>query len=411
MFRIAFIGQKGIPVSQGGVERHVEELSIRLAKKGHEIFVYTRPHYVPKEYKKYEQVNLVSLPSLNSKNLDAITHTFNATLSAIFKERVDIIHYQGVGPSILSWLPKLLNPKIKVISTVHSADWQHQKWSKVAQFMLKLGAKFACLFADETIAVCRNLQKYCLQKHASDSVYIPNGVAIYSAKQSTLDEMIQDRKVDADKILDSFNLEPQKYILVVSRLVRHKGVHTLIDAFRQYKDKHPESNFKLVIVGSTAFTQNYQQYLFRLTEGRADVIFTGAQTGRNLDTLFSNAYLYVSPSESEGLSISILEAMAYGKPILVSDIEENMELITGNSATGAIGFDFKNKNVLDLTAKLELLISEPELARRVGAKAKEFVKYYYNWEEIADRTERIYKNAVRIQDKIKKPILKFSFSK
>ena len=195
MFKIAFIGQKGIPVSQGGVERHVEELSIRLAKNGHSVFVYTRPHWVPKEYKKYEEVNLISLPSINSKNLDAISHSFVATLSAIFKERVDVIHYHGVGPSLLTWLPKFLNKKVKVISTVHSPDWEHQKWNKFAQNMLKLGANFACKFSDEVIAVSRGLQKYCLSKNNSEAIYIPNGVNAVNSKTE-----------NENLILENFNL-------------------------------------------------------------------------------------------------------------------------------------------------------------------------------------------------------------
>lgn len=393
MFKIAFIGQKGIPVSQGGVERHVEELSVRLARNGHQVFVYTRPHWVPKEYKKYEGVNLISLPSLNTKNLDAITHTFISTLSAVFREKVDIIHYQGVGPSLLSWLPKILNKRIKIISTIHSADWEHQKWSLLAQLMLKLGAKFACQFSDEIIAVARSLQKHCLVKHRKEVTYIPNGVSRPLKIEET-----------SNNILNHFKLQPHKYLLIVTRLVKHKGVHYLIEAFKRIKNKyahHPIfQGFKLVIVGSTAFTENYQKFLCRLTQDKEDIIFTGIQTGANLDALFRNAYLYVQPSESEGLSIAVLEAMSYGRAVLVSDISENLELIAGNAGSGATGFDFENKNVLDLSHKLELLISNSHIVHQVGTKAKKYVRLYYNWEEIVARTEKIYKNVVLVKDKI-----------
>lgn len=389
MFKIAFIGQKGIPCSQGGVERHVEELSVRLANNGHEVFVYTRPYFVPKEYKKYENVNLISLPSLRTKNLDAISHTFISTLHAITK-RVDIIHYQGVGPSLLTWLPKLFNRKIKVIATVHSADWEHQKWSLFAQYMLKLGTKFACKFADEALAVSRGLQKYCLAKCKTDVTYIPNGVADFT--KNTKSE---------NQVLKTFDLKYNKYILVVSRLVKHKGIHYLIDAFKTIKDAGKFKNYKLVIVGSTAFTENYQQFLQRLTKNRNDIVFTGTQTGADLDSLFRNAYLYCQPSESEGLPIAVLEAMAYGKAVLISNIDENMELIHGNSSTGAIGFDFENKNVLDLTNKLEILLKNSDVVKSVGKKAKEYVKLYYNWEEITARTERLYKSTVLVRDKMK----------
>jgi glycosyltransferase involved in cell wall biosynthesis len=101
-----------------------------------------------------------------------------------------------------------------------------------------------------------------------------------------------------------------------------------------------------------------------------------------------------------GLSIAVLEAMFYGKAVLVSNIAENLEIISGNTKTGTVGFDFENKNILDLTKKLKLLISDPQIVHRVGKKAKEYVKIYYNWDKITDRTERVYKNIILIKDKI-----------
>ena len=230
-----------------------------------------------------------------------------------------------------------------------------------------------------------------------DVTYIPNGVSI--PEKNNL-------KNSAENILDNFNLTANQYILTVSRLVKHKGIHYLIEAFKNFKDNlnKPDqakfANFKLVVVGSTAFTEDYQKYLLKLTKNRQDIIFTGIQTGSNLDSLFRNSYLYSQPSESEGLSIALLEAMSYAKSILVSDITENLELITGNSQTGTVGFDFKNKSIADLTSKLNLLIRDQEIVNSVGTKARNYVKLYYNWEEIADRTERIYKNIVRIKDKM-----------
>lgn len=125
--KIAFIGQKGIPAVGGGVERYVEDVATRLAALSHEVIVYTRPNYTPSFLTEYKGVSLISLPSIPTKHLDAISHTFLATLRAIFSG-VDIIHYQSIGPALLSWLPKLLRPKIKVISTLQSRDYEHLKW-------------------------------------------------------------------------------------------------------------------------------------------------------------------------------------------------------------------------------------------------------------------------------------------
>lgn len=387
MLKVAFIGQKGIPLPQYRVERYVEELALRLAKNGHEIFVYTRPQWVPKEYKQYEQVNLISLPSWHTKNLDAITHTFLATLSAIFKEKVDIIHYHGVGPSLLAWLPKILKARIKVVATLHAPDWQQQKWGAFARLMLKLGAKVACKTADETIAVTRDLQKYCLIDHKSKAAFIPQGVSVMNNKE-----------VLEPGVLGNFNLEPQKYILATSAPFKNKGMHYLIDAFKTFKEKNLSSCFKLVIAGPVTFSAGYQQYLIRLTQGRDDIVFAGNQSNSNLDVLFKNTYLYVTTMVIDNLPFSALEAMAYGKAVLVPDVEENLELIAGNSKLGAIGFEFKN--TIDLANKINLLVNDPQLVYKVGKKAQQFVNFYYNWQEITERVERIYKNIVLIKDKV-----------
>ena len=126
--KIAMIGQKGIPVRYGGIERHVQELSLKLNKLGHSVFVYTRPYYTNKNLKEFKGVNLISLPSIHTKHLDAISHTFLATLDALRKD-YDIIHYHGVGPSLLSWIPRIFKPRVKVVVTFHCIDRRHKKCS------------------------------------------------------------------------------------------------------------------------------------------------------------------------------------------------------------------------------------------------------------------------------------------
>jgi len=395
MYKIAYIGQKGIlNPAGGGVETHVEELSYQMVLKGHEVFLYTRPHYTPKEYTAYEGVKLVSLPSIHTKHLDAISHTFVSLIHAIFKNKVDIIHFHGVGPSLLTFLPKLISPKVKVISTAHSQDWEHSKWGFFSRQMLKMGAFMSSVFSDEVITVSKELQKRFLTKYSRSITLIPNGVN--ASNKNTKDT----------RLLNSFGLKKNKYILVVSRIVKHKGIHYLIEAFKEIKAKKKFKDFKLVVVGQTSFTNSYFGFLKKMIAGEKNIMFVGGQRGEALEQLFSNALLYVSPSTSEGLSISLLEAMGYGKPVLVSDIKENLELINGDANLGSVGFSFKNKNIIDLKEKLELLLADPVTIRKVGKKAKEFVKVYYNWSDIAERTNKIYKLVFVVKNKEKDNMLK-----
>lgn len=352
----------------GGVEKHVERLAVGLAKKGQDVFVYTRSWYTPLSKKNYKGVKLISVKSIKTKNLDAISHVILSTLDAMKKD-YDIIHYHGVGPALIAWLPKLFKPSAKVIITFHSIDRAHQKWGIFARLFLHIGEWFSVKFSEETITVSKLLQIYCKEKYNADTIYIPNGVDI-------------PRIVKPDLIVKKYGLEKDGYILFLSRLVKHKGAHYLIDAFNKIK-----TNKKLVIAGSSAFTDSYVAFLKEKAKNNPNIIFTGTVNGSTAlwKELYSNAYLFVHPSESEGLPIVILEAMSFGRAVLASDIQENLEVLAGG-----YGFTFHNKKVNDLKKKLKYILECPTLVNRVGLNGREYVRKNYNWRDIVNSVERVY---------------------
>ncbi len=372
--KIAIIGQKGIPSRSGGIEKHVEDLSVRLVKAGHEVYVYTRPNYTDKNLQEFQGVKLVSLPSIATKHLDAISHTFLACLD-VAKRDVDVIHFHSIGPSSLIWLMKILKPGVPIVATYHSPCYKHQKWGLFAKAYLKFGEFFACRVADKTIAVSKVLKEFAAKQYGRVPEYIPNGVV--------------EGNNTAAKNIKYFGLKKDGYILAVGRLVKHKGFEYLIKAFRNVK-----TDKKLVIAGGSAFTDKYVRRLQDLAAGDKRIVFTGAQTGRTLAELFSNAYLFVQPSESEGLSIALLEAMAYGKATLVSDIPANREAISYT------GYTFRNMNVADLTGKLNGLLRNPEIVSAMGEMQKKRVLKEYDWEAIVRSTEKVYHAALQ-----KKPVV------
>jgi len=375
--KIFFIGQKGIPSVSGGVEKHVEDLSTRLVKAGHEVYAYTRFNYSGQDLKEYKGVKLISLPNINSKHLSAISQTFMACLNLIFKQKPDVIHFHSIGPSSLIWLIKLFKPKTPVIATFHTKCYYHKKWGSFARWFLRLSEKACCLFSDELITVSKSLKEYTDKKYKRLSYYIPNGVNANGNYEA--------------EIIKKWGLEKDNYIVSVSRLVRHKGIQYLIKAY-----KNIETNKKLVIVGDSAHTDNYVKELKELAKGNPNIIFTGNQSGKALSELFSNAYLFVQPSESEGLSIALLEAMSFGKAVLVSDILENKE------ATGGIGFSFKNKEIKDLEKKLKYLIENFRLVNEKANESRERVKKHYNWENIVREILVIYNKAIIDKQAIKR---------
>jgi glycosyltransferase involved in cell wall biosynthesis len=162
--------------------------------------------------------------------------------------------------------------------------------------------------------------------------------------------------------------------------VRQKGIHHLITAYDGF-----EKEKKLVVVGAGAAHGEYAELLRKQREGNSSVIFTGFQTGAALAQLYANAYLYVQPSEAEGLAISIIEAMAAGRCVLVSDIPENMESIDHS------GLTFVNANVDDLRAQLRKLLNHPEIVEERGRRGQDWVRITFDWDRITERTEEAYR--------------------
>jgi glycosyltransferase involved in cell wall biosynthesis len=376
--RIAMVGQKGIPARYGGIERHVEELSVRLGEAGHEVLVYTREWFASPQTKDMKGVQAIITPTIRTKHLDAIVHTFTSTLHSI-RAGADIIHYHGVGPSLLSWLPRLLAPRIKVVATFHCVDRYHQKWNSFAQLMLGLGERFACLFPHRTIAVSKILRAYCNDRFGRATVYVPNGI-----------ERPGGQGLGDEKTLAKFGLDQDGYIVMVSRLVRHKGAHHLIEAYQELERQGRTQGKKCVIVGGSAFTDDYVDELLKQSEGDRNIVFTGYQSGRDLDALFANAYLVVHPSESEGLPIAVLEAMSYGKTVLASDIPENLEVTRDH------GVNFRNRDVRDLREKLDFLLQSPSFVTRQGEAAQEFVLRNYRWDDIAHAVDGVYRSLMPV---------------
>ncbi len=379
--RIAMIGLKGIPFSEdgGGVERHVEELSTRLIKLGHEVIVYVRPRFTEKGLTMYQGIELISTPSVSTKNLDTITHTFFSVLN-VLSQKVDIVHFHGVGPSTLAWLVRIFKPKAKVVVTFHSIDRFHKKWGFFGRLYLAWGEWTACHFAHQTITVSRALEQYCLHRFKKETVYIPNGVSL------------RKHNLNRDNKIKIFDIARGEYILTVARLVKHKGIHYLIQAYKKLAEHFgaDASNWpggikrKLVIVGAPSYTHNYLAYLKQLAGENKNIIFAGFQGGETLAQLFANAYLYVHPSEAEGLSTTIIEALSYGKCVLSSNIPENLEVLDHG------GYSFESKNVNDLFEKLVYLFDFEEGVKRRGEHGFEFVKSHFDWEKIVKDVEKVY---------------------
>lgn len=374
--KIAMIGHKRVPSRAGGIEVVVGELASRMVAMGNDVTIYNRRDDFVSEAEGggaangdfiWKGVHVRSTPTINKAGLAAVSSSFTATLSAIIK-RPDVIHYHAEGPCVPLVLAHLLG--IRTVATIHGLDWQRAKWGKFASAYIKLGERVAARFADEVIVLSRNTQDYFRETYGRETRFITNGT-----------ERLP--RFNAEEIKQRWGLTRGSYLLYLSRIVPEKGLHYLIDA---YKDINTYK--KLVIAGGTLDSPEYAEMIKEMVKDDDRIIMTGFVTGRALQELYSNALLYVLPSDVEGMPLSLLEAMSYGLACVTSDIPECAEVLDGNGVT------FPRGDVGALRQVLQELVMDPLRIYDLGRSASRHVGIHYNWDSVTVRTLAVYEEAL-----------------
>ena len=373
--KVAMLGHKVIPSRRGGIENVLTSLCPLLVELGADVTCYNRSaDKVENEYigtvkdKKYRNVTLKKAWTINARGVSAMIASFTAAISIAFS-RYDVVHFHAEGPCAAMWIPKMFGKRC--IATVHGLDWQREKWGKgFASKYIKFGEKVMVKYADEIIVLSESARAYFKETYNRETVLIHNGIE-------------KPIKKEADEITKSYGLEKGNYICMVSRLTAEKGVHYLIDAYNCIK-----TDKKLVIAGDTSDTDEYVKMLKDKAAGNPNIIFTGFISGDTLKEIYSNAYLVTLPSDIEGMSLSLLEALAYGNAVLCSDIPENT-LVTEDKA-----IHFKKSDVKDLADKLQEMCDNENLVNELKNGADEFILGKYNWKDVAAATYNLYEKVV-----------------
>jgi len=361
--KIAMIGSRGLPLVYGGIERHVAEVGSRLAERGHEVTVFGRkPFSVNGQHRR---MRIRVLPSIPTKNLETASNVLAATVRVLF-EPFDIVHYHGVGPSLFAWMPAARG--VTTVATIHAEDYRQSKWGSAARLLLRLGESTAVRRTDAAIAVSRLMASRLEAKYAHPVVFIPNGATL--------------REAPLFAEARSLGLEPGRYILTVGRFIVERGFHTLLAAFRNVP-----GDCRLVIAGDARFAESYERRLKEMADAR--VVFPGYVSGALLDELYAHCAFYVLPSTVEGLPISLLEAMSFSRPVLVSDIPENLEVAEG------IAVAFKSGDAGDLSRSIARMLGmDPAERERRGAAARQRIARDYTWDHVTDEVEALYNRLV-----------------
>lgn len=368
------IGQKGLPATFGGIERHVEEIGSRLVARGHEVTVFCRSNYAGDGQDVFRGMRLRHLPTVATKHLDAIAHSAVATVVAL-REPYDVIHYHAEGPGILAFLPRVAS-SAKVVLTVHGLDHDRPKWNRNARALLRMAGWLSARVPDATITVSRDLTEFYARHHGRTTVHIPNGAPRSRRTRGNAPE---------------FGVEPAKYLLFVGRLVPEKQPQLLIRAFRSIP-----GDLKLVIAGGESYTTSYVEHLKRVARDDERVVFTGYVFGEELAWLYENAVAFVLPSSLEGLPLTLLEAIGASTPVVVSDIAPHLEIVGSDGPGHRV---FPSDDVDALRSTLIAALAHPNQERVGIAVLRERVLREYSWDSAADATERLYRALVESRER------------
>lgn len=366
--KIAFIAIKGID-RIGGVETYTIELGRRLVDAGHQVIVYTAttPEHSTPFY--HQGMRVIPLPTLRHKYFEKMVLVILASLHQFSVKGIDVVHYHAVGPSVFAFLPRLIG-RYTVFQS-HGHEWERNSWNWIARVFFQVSEKLTFWFANDATAVSRTLQQYYQQTYRRTVTYIPTGITprLYPA---TLNKIA------------AYGVTAGGYILYVGRLSLEKRVHDLIQAYQQLV----EPRVKLVIVGSARAQDPYGEELLALAQADPNIVFTGAVYGEELAEWYSNAFVYVLPSQMEGLPITLLEAMSVGCCCIASDIDANAEALDGK------GILFPMGQPTALRDCLQAALADPARVQAIGSTLYQHVLTHYTWTWVTAQFIQFYQKAL-----------------
>jgi glycosyltransferase involved in cell wall biosynthesis len=353
--KIAILGTRGIPANYGGFETFAEQLSTRLAARGHAVTVYGRKHYATSEARVYRGVKLVVLPTIRHKYFDTVVHTFLSVLHAA-PRRYDVILICNAANSVFAFIPRLFGTPTLV--NVDGLERKRKKWNWLGRKYYLLSERLSTFLPSAIVTDAQVIQDYYATRYHKDSAMIAYGAEV--ARRA------------APERLQRYGLEPNRYILYVSRLEPENNAHLVIGAYEQVATDLP-----LVIVGGAPYAQEYIARLKSTKDPR--IKFPGFVFGEDYRALQQNAYCYVHATEVGGTHPALIEAMGAGNCALTLNTPENLEVL------GEAGLVYHS--VDELAAQLRHVLANPSIIGEYRARAMARVMKLYNWEQITDQYE------------------------
>jgi glycosyltransferase involved in cell wall biosynthesis len=354
--KIALIGTRGIPAAYSGFETAVENLAREFTARGHEVTVYCRPHMTERQ-DEHAGARLVHLPTVRNKYLDTLAHTTVSTGHMVTKERPDVAIYFIAGNAPVVPFARLAG--VPSILQIDGMDSERAKWPRAAKAIIRQFEHMSAAAATIAVTDSESVADLYEERFGRRLLAIPYGADLPDpGTTATLDEL---------------GLTAGEYILFVGRLVPENNAHLLVQAYEKL-----DTDWPLVVVGDAPYADDYIADL-RSHAGER-ILFPGYVFGDGYAELVHNCGLMCVPTEVGGTHPVIIEAMAAGAPLVVSDHQPNLEVVHDTAATFSLA-----AAPASLAEVLARLIADPERRRALRAAAEERAADRFGWDRCAER--------------------------
>jgi glycosyltransferase involved in cell wall biosynthesis len=358
--KLAILGTRGIPANYGGFETFAEELSIRLAARGHDVTVYGRSNNITYQDPVYRGVRLTILPTIGTKYLDTVAHTFLSVFHAL-PRRFDCILICNAANAIFAAVPRLGGTPVAL--NVDGIERKRKKWGAVGRAYYRISEYLATIIPDIVVTDAGVIREYYMKQYAKASVMIAYGTEC--------------SRVETTAVLERLGVSSRRYFLYVSRLEPENNAHVVIEAFEKVQTPWP-----CLIVGDAPYAHKYIEQLKTTKDPR--IQFPGAIYGQGYRELQSHAYVYLHATEVGGTHPALIEAMGAGNCVITYDTPENREVV------GDSGLFFHDRQ--SLTRQVQSTIDDPALVERLRTKAAARARAHYSWDAVTSAYEKLFED-------------------
>jgi glycosyltransferase involved in cell wall biosynthesis len=367
--KIGILGTRGIPARYGGFETLAEELSARLAARGHDVTVYTRTRYAEPGVREWRGAKVRVLPTVPTKYLDTVAHGLVSGLDAAF-ERFDAVLVCNAINAASCFLPRL-SGATRVILNVDGLERHRRKWNAIGQLGYAISEKLSTIVPDAVVSDARVIRDYYRRTYGFESHFIPYGGDLPQAS--------------GRDTLDRLGLSPERYVLYVSRLEPENNADAVVRAYRGVPGETP-----LVIVGDAPYAADYVARVRAEADPR--VKFPGAIYGDGYRQLLASTAVYVQATEVGGTHPALVEALGYGRIVCYNATPENEEVAGG----AALPFDVRQPATL--SALLAAVLDDPASYSVWKERARSRTNERYRWEDVANRYEEVLQGRAVLED-------------